>query len=169
MLSRAESRNVNYWLCGLDLLRISYSEVYKRMDVLQVHLFYSFSLANCHVINLAKVDLHDSLGTPFHKSGYNRPPWLCAIIYECPLRVNSQELEARLQIYNFVILTSNSGDLKSGHIQILNGPKEVGLQMVSENPEAGPFEIWTNCLHFAKKHFQNLDKKVLIFNGPVFK
>ena len=42
-----------------------------------------------------------------------------------------------------------SGDLKSRYVLILNGQKEVSLQMVRIsngiwNPEAQPFEIWTN-------------------------
>ena len=43
--------------------------------------------------------------------------------------------------------TIHSEDLKSGHIQILSGQKEIGLQMVwisnrIWNLEARPFEIW---------------------------
>ena len=50
-----------------------------------------------------------------------------------------------------------SGDLKSGLVWILNGRKEVGLQMVSIlngiwNLEAQPLGIRTNAHHFDKKH-----------------
>ena len=45
-----------------------------------------------------------------------------------------------------------SGDLKSGLVGILNGQREVGLQMVwilnrIWNPEAWPFRIWTSGRH----------------------
>ena len=61
-----------------------------------------------------------------------------------------------LMFYNF---TQYSGDLKSNLVYISNGPKQVGLQMVwisngIWNPEAQPFEIWTNGRHFVKKPFE---------------
>ena len=54
------------------------------------------------------------------------------------------------------IVTVYSGDLKCELVCILNGQKEVGLQMVwisngIRNPEAQQFEILTNCCHFVKK------------------
>ena len=53
-----------------------------------------------------------------------------------------------------------SGDLKSGLVCILNGPIEVGLQMVwilngIWHLEAQPFEIWTNSNHCAKNHLKS--------------
>ena len=52
-----------------------------------------------------------------------------------------------------VMEISYSGDLKSDLVWILNGSKQVGLQMVwisngISNPEAQPFEIQTNGRHF---------------------
>ena len=54
-------------------------------------------------------------------------------------------------------LLYDSGDLKSGCIQILNGQKEACFQMVQKsngvwNLEAQPFEIWTNGCHFVKQN-----------------
>ena len=70
------------------------------------------------------------------------------------------------------MISTYSGDLKSGLVWILNGQKEVGLQMVQIsngiwNPEAQLFEIQTNGRHFVKT-FWNLDKNIQILNGPVF-
>ena len=53
------------------------------------------------------------------------------------------------------IVTVYSGDLKCELVCILNGQKEVGLQMVwisngIRNPEAQPFEILTNGCHLKK-------------------
>ena len=70
--------------------------------------------------------------------------------------------------------SKNSGDLISGLVRILNGRKEVGLQMVRIlngiwNKEAQPFEIRTKGrLWFCQKTILNLDKIVRILNGPVF-
>ena len=52
-----------------------------------------------------------------------------------------------------------SGDLKFKLVLILNGQKEAGLQMVwilngVWNPEAQPFEIWTNGRLFVKNHLK---------------
>ena len=60
-----------------------------------------------------------------------------------------------------------SGDPKSDLVWILNGAKEVGLQMVwilngIWNPETQPFEIWTNGKHFVKNHLKSRPKR------PVF-
>ena len=56
-----------------------------------------------------------------------------------------------------------SGDLKSGLVGILNGQREVGLQMVwilnrIWNPEARPFRIWTSGRHFVKNHLKSGQK-----------
>ena len=53
-----------------------------------------------------------------------------------------------------------SGDLKSDLVWTLNGPKEVGLQMVwisngIWNPEAWPFENQINGRHFVKNHLKS--------------
>ena len=53
----------------------------------------------------------------------------------------------------------SSGDLKSWHVRISNGWKEVGLQMVLIsngvwNPEAQPFEILTNGHNFVKNYLK---------------
>ena len=54
--------------------------------------------------------------------------------------------------------------LKSGLVWILNGQKEVGLQIVRilngiRNPEAQSFEIRTNGCHFEKKPFEIWTKR----------
>ena len=56
-----------------------------------------------------------------------------------------------------------SGDLKYGLVWILNGWKEVGLQMVwisngIWNPVAQPYEIWTNGCHFFKNYLKSRQK-----------
>ena len=62
--------------------------------------------------------------------------------------------------YLFKVGHEYSGDLISGLVWILNGRKEVGLQMVwipkgIWNLEAQPFEIQTNGLHFVRqKHLK---------------
>ena len=58
-----------------------------------------------------------------------------------------------------------SGDLKSWLVWILNGRKEVGLQMVQIsnliwNSKAQPFEIRTNGCHFIKNHLKSRQKHI---------
>ena len=53
-----------------------------------------------------------------------------------------------------------SGDLKSRLVWISNSQKEVGLQTVwiwngIWNPEAQPFEIWTNGCHLFKNYLKS--------------
>ena len=72
----------------------------------------------------------------------------------------------------FLLCMIYSGDLISGLVWILNSQKEVGLQMVRilngiQNPEAQPFEIWTNGCHFVKKHLK-CGQKCLDFEWSSF-
>ena len=66
----------------------------------------------------------------------------------------------RLLIYFTCKIVNCSGDLKSQLVWILNGRKEVGLQMVRIlngiwNLEAQPFEIRINGCHFIKNHLKS--------------
>ena len=56
-----------------------------------------------------------------------------------------------------------NGNLKSRLVRILNGQKEIGLQMVQIkneiwNLEVQPFEIQTNGCHFVQKHLKPWQK-----------
>ena len=62
------------------------------------------------------------------------------------------------------ILDLFSQDQRSDLVWVLNGPKEIGLQMVwivngIWNPEAQPFEIRSNGRHFVKNHLKSKQKR----------